>query len=554
MTSPRKRAGNKDRRGTVLILIVFAAVTALCQTASHSGKVSGMIESSDGKGVPRVLVVLSSQGTGIEQMRTTSDDTGRYSFSGVPYGSYKLTASAQGYKDGNSKLVMMAVPALTIDFVLSALEREKTGMKEPTAEMGKAKRPLEFSPSGIRGTIAPSGYSTGLGSEETAQVARGVSKLGTDSFASFVPDAGVVDCARESILQRAVRDNPHAFAPNDELGLYYLGHREYARSVQYLQMARALSPSDEETSRNLALALLGSARDSDAIAILQSLNANHDDPALEKLLAIAYEKSGHRDSAIMSYRRSAALDGSPENQFDCGMGIIRLGAAEEARSLFVEAEQAHPESAKLSMGLGIAEDLLGHKPQAVQRFLHAVELDPEYTPPYSFLADLVVSVPQSGEETRKRLAEFVVAHPEDAEAHLDYALVLWGQRTSRASSGNNAETLMQLKKALAINPKLARAHFVLGEVYAEAGDLSNAEHELQEALALDDKNAAAHYRLAQVYRRDGHAELANTELQKFRSLHQEHEDDGTTQQMILLRTTPTREQEIPTANCSPDSK
>ena len=530
MISDRECVKRRLLRDAVSTSIVFAAAIVLCQTGQRAGQIAGTIKDPDGGVIPKALVVLSSHDVGMAQMRGTADAAGRFAFSNIPYGTYELSVSAPGYREPEPRLVIVTSPMRVLDLTMIPLRRLTTPENGGDANLQKESRQTPaFSPAGVRGTTAPSGYSTGLSSEETSQVNHSLNQLGIEIFAALVPEASAISCNQEPTLLRAVESDPRAFGPNRDLGLFYLGHGDLNHSIQYLQAAHLASPEDENTSRDLSVALLVVGRDADAIAILEPLaRREHKEPALLKVLAMAYEAAGNAEKSKSAYRQAAALDDGAANQFDCGMGLIRLGAAEEARNLLTAAASAHPESARLWMGLGVAEDILEHKAPAVQRLLRAVEIDPEYFPPYSLLADLSDSVPGTQGEIRNRIAEFVVAHRESSVAHFDFALALWKQSRSDAAVGSKAEIVAQLKAALERDPKLTRAHFILGEIYADAADLAGAEKELRAALASEPDNAQTHYRLSQVYRREGKSELAGEEIEKFRSLHGKLGEDATT--------------------------
>ena len=58
----------------------------------------------------------------------------------------------------------------------------------------------------------------------------------------------------------------------------------------------------------------------------------------------------------------------------------------------------------------------------------------------------------------------------------------------------DSEIESQLKLALANDPNMAKAHYLLGVLYADSNDLLRAESELQLALKLEPDDAEAHYR------------------------------------------------------------
>jgi len=509
----------RTRRCWFILLAVLVAASAPCQTANHSGQILGTVSDPNGKGIAGAAVLLSAEGRSDNLKRAITDAGGRYVMSGVAYGAYQLSVSAKGFAEGGPKLAILASATATIDFTLSALTGKEGAMSASPQKTGPGRRqPPAFNAAGVEGTIAPTGYSTGLTREETS-VMRSVDNLDQEILSGIAPAQSAPDCGQEPELLKAAEAEPHAFSPNHALGVFYLGHGQFIRSVKFLKAANEASPANAANARDLALALIGARQSSDAVALLERMTENSkSDPALLRLLAIAYQETGDRQKSVAAYQQAARLDPDTRNQFDCGIGLIGAGASAEASALFASATASHPQSARLWMGLGVAQDLQQRKIEAIHSLLRAIDIDPEYMPSYSFLAGLADAAPEAEEQIRKRLAALVVTHPESAVAHYDYALALWKQRRSNSEIASGAEIESQLKLALSKAPMMARAHFQLGIVYADAGDFGNAESEFQKVVKLEPENAEAHYRLAQAYRRNRQPQLANDEIKKFLAL------------------------------------
>lgn len=413
---------------------------------------------------------------------------------------------------------------LMVFFVFAAVAAPSQTSQTTGQNTGSAKNPKQppaFSASGVQGSTAPSGYSTGISSEETSAVSKGVNDLNHELLSGFVPDSHVEDCSRESGLIKAAKADPKSFQANHALGVFYLKHGEFMQSVEYLESARHAEPADVNNSRALALALLATKRNPEAIDLLEEVTKSaNQDPASFRLLALAYQLSGELEKSRVVYQRAvAAAPGNIDNVFGSGVGLISAGAAEQAAELFTSATVAHPNEAKLWLGLGIAQDMTRRKPDAIESLLKAIAIEPDYIPPYFFLAGLADALPERATEIRKRLAEFVVSHPGSAEAHYDYALALWRQRRMDPMAASNSEIESQLKLALKNDPNMAKAHYQLGVLYADSNDLPTAEGELSQALKLEPDNAEAHYRLAQAYKRTQKTALADAEMRRFLALH-----------------------------------
>src|SRR5215469_10097548 len=219
MISDRESVNSSLLRGAVLASIVLAAAIAFCQTGQHAGQIAGTIKDPDRGVIPNALVILSSFDTGMAQMRGTADAAGKYALSNVPYGSYELSVSAQGYRKPEPRLVIVTSPLRVLDLTLIPLGRLTIPENGGDANLQRESRQTPaFSPAGVRGTTAPSGYSTGLSSEETAQVNHTLNQLGSEILAALVPEASAISCNQEPVLVRAVQSDPQAYGPNRDLG------------------------------------------------------------------------------------------------------------------------------------------------------------------------------------------------------------------------------------------------------------------------------------------------------------------------------------------------
>lgn len=146
---------------------------------------------------------------------------------------------------------------------------------------------------------------------------------------------------------------------------------------------------------------------------------------------------------------------------------------------------------------------------------------------------------------------FLIAHPEDADARFTYALALSKQDTAEVDKDSRQEIAAQLKRALALNPRMARAHFLLGDSEADTGDLASAIDEFVANLKLESADAQAHYRLSQLYWRNGQQNRAREEIDKFRSLHPKAGDDRSSPDAIGMLPMLTVQLPPATNRCNP---
>jgi tetratricopeptide (TPR) repeat protein len=501
----------------------LSSLPMLCQVPARSGQISGTVAGLNGLPVVGGQVVLQSSSSRVEPRRTGTDKAGQYSFAGLSLGAYKLSASASGFRDSETKIVILTSANAIADLTLIPLD---SGGADSKAGSASQKSPPAFSPAGVRGTTAPSGYSSGLSAEETANIRSSADALQTTLFNTLT--GGVqVDCSQEPVLLHDVEKAPHDFAPNHALGAFYISHGDYSKGIQYLGAARSIAPADFTNSRDLAVAMIGSGHGSDAASLLEQLLLDHgSDSILLRLLAFAYRSAGETEKSIAAFHKAAASDGGIENQYDCGIGIIQLGSFSQALDLFAGATKTHSESARLWLGLGIAEHLLDHRQEAVSALLRSADADPDFLPPLALLAELSILSDQTKADLRRRIAGYLVAHPEDADAHFAYALALSKQAEPEENGNSRQEIASQLKRALQLNPRMARAHFLLGDIETKAGNLPGAIDEFVQGLKLESGNAQAHYRLSLLYRRNGQQESARQEMESFQALNGKGGDDA----------------------------
>ncbi len=252
-----------------------------------------------------------------------------------------------------------------------------------------------------------------------------------------------------------------------------------------------------------------------AVELIRGVLPRRDTPAVRHLLGNALEAAGDLIAAAEEFQRAAHADPSEENLFDWGNDLLQLRAYAPATDVFAESVKRFPRSARLQVGLGIARYSRGQFEEAIRAFCAATDLDPDDERPYLFLGEMYgVSTELAGEVTR-RLARFTGRKPGSALGHFFYAMSLWkGAPDAVPPPAVEAH----LKKAVALDPRLAKAHFQLGVLYGDALRYPEAIAALEEAVRLEPSMAPAHYRLGQAYRRTGREDLAAAALAEFERL------------------------------------
>lgn len=482
--------------------------------------ISGTVKDGGGHGLPNASIVLSSTDSRSINLKAATDRKGYYSIVGVALGHYSIAASAEGFRTSRAVVIDVTSRTTRVDFALKPQLKVDALEAFGADNANDSKRhPPSFQFAGIQGTTAPSGYSAGVTAEENAQVMGSVRGLAGQVQISRVPEGQIPNCEEARELLNGSGQGQGTAEANRQLGAFYLAHGELNRSIPYLEAAARLEPNSYPNSHNLAIAYLRAGRPSDAIPILHKLSKEKPgDAELILLLAEAYLDSGDSQRAVEAFREAARLDFSERIQFASGIGLIEAGLPGEAAAIFANASIVNPSSARLSMGLGIAQSLQQKNDQAIHSLLRAIELDPANLSAYSFLANLSGQSDETDEKIRERLETLVAANPESPDAHYDYALGMWKELRGGRGAQANEEIETQLKLVVAENPDFAEAHLLLGIVYADAGDFLSAVPELERATRLEPDNAKAHYQLSQAYRHSSQIDKANAEMNRFLAL------------------------------------
>lgn len=322
--------------------------------------------------------------------------------------------------------------------------------------------------------------------------------------------------AAERRLSEAVRLNPDGFDAQYQLASFYLQAGKLRAALTHLERACAIDPTHYASGYDLALALLETGKLDEARAQIARMLIAKETGELHNLLGNVEERAGNLAGAAEEYQRAAHADPTEGHLFDWGNNLLQLRSFEGAAQVFTAAVARHPESARLHVGLGIAQYSRGQYEDAVKSFCRAADLAPSDARPFQFLGEMYGVVPALSAGITDRLARFANAHPRDALAQFHYAMSLWKGEAAAPADLRHVEAL--LRRAVALDRKLAKGFLELGILLSDQQRYKEAILQLQQAARLEPDLAQAHYRLAQAYQRTGQTALAAKELEIFERL------------------------------------
>jgi tetratricopeptide (TPR) repeat protein len=240
--------------------------------------------------------------------------------------------------------------------------------------------------------------------------------------------------------------------------------------------------------------------------------------AREHAVAEAAERRGDALEAVRAYQRAAELDASESNLFDWGAELLTHRAADPAIEVFTKGARLFPNSMRMRLGLAVAFYMRGDYDRAAERLFEASDLDPADPTPYMFLGRVQSGSITKSPEYLQKLKRFAALEPNNAWANYYYAACLEKRRVNPEDTTGTAEIWALLEKAIRLDPTLAEAYLLLGVLYAEGKDLTDAVAAYQKAVEINPNLEEAHYRLSQAYEFSGEKTKARQELAVYRRL------------------------------------
>ena len=106
--------------------------------------------------------------------------------------------------------------------------------------------------------------------------------------------------------------------------------------------------------------------------------------------------------------------------------------------------------------------------------LQAADLNPSDPRAYLFLSKAYDRSPSQANDVIQRFRRFAELQPRNAQASYYYAMSLWKGKRAQDPGLDLQQIESLLKKAIALDPKLAEAHLQLGNVYSDQNKYAEA--------------------------------------------------------------------------------
>jgi protein O-GlcNAc transferase len=320
-------------------------------------------------------------------------------------------------------------------------------------------------------------------------------------------------------------------ASRAELGEALLESGLVEDSIKELSAATALDPRNADAVIALSRAYLKHREIPAAGRTLESAVARGLDPApVYAALADVYEAGGYTEHAIPAMRLAIARD--PHNElYRLRYGILLndTKAPQAAVIRLKEALQEFPDSSRLWLALGIAEQSDGKNEDAQKSFEHSLSLDPRSAPALAYLGSAYSERGQYAEA----VSYYERAIAADPKLAVPYFLAADALLKQPETDAPRVEKYLSL--AIELEPDFAEAHLALAKLDVRVERWPAAAAEFERAIRLDPQSAEAHYQLARVYVHLKRTEDAQRELADFRQLSDAQKEKRETDRRDLLR-------------------
>ncbi len=316
-----------------------------------------------------------------------------------------------------------------------------------------------------------------------------------------------------------------------EIGKLLLEHNLNAEAVQELETAFALDSLNADTLILLSQSYLARKDVKAAGKLLESaVSKGVDSAQVYAALAEVYKTGGFVENAIPAMR--LAIEKDSKNEFyraRYGLLLIDTRAPAAAIIRLEEAVREFPQSARLWLALGIAQQNDGRMIDAQKSFEKSLQLEPASIPALAYLATSLIERAQHDEAVKIYKRAIAV---EDKNAILHYLLA----DTLLKIAGSDEKSIENhLARALRLDPKLSSAHLTLGKLRARAENWQSAAAEFELAVRYSPELAEAHYQLGRALARLKRADESRAAMDKFKKLNETQTAVKETARQTLIR-------------------
>lgn len=266
-----------------------------------------------------------------------------------------------------------------------------------------------------------------------------------------------------------------------DMGLALFKQQKFKEAIPALKAAVAESPNDVKPKLLLAMSYYGSAKYAEAIPYLESVvGTSPDNLQLRMTLAQSCLWAELYNCTLEQYQEILRLNPqSAQADMLAGEASDGLNQTVEAIKLFQEAEKVSPHEPEVHFGLGYLLWKEHRFEEAETEFKLELDDNPNQAQALTYLGDIAIR--HNDEAAALNYLHRAVAQPQAIRlAYLDLGIV-------DADHKRNEEAVINLQRAIDMEPAQVDAHYRLGRLYVVMGKPKEAQAEFAKTSDLQRK-------------------------------------------------------------------
>lgn len=298
-----------------------------------------------------------------------------------------------------------------------------------------------------------------------------------------------LDYANSNDYDKAVKEFENALKlfPKDEdalfnLGFIYADMQQFGPAYDIFKKLININPHHIEAFNNLGLLFARQGKYNDAIFVYEKgVEHNSGAAVLFNNLGNVYYDTGKFEKALQMFKKAGEIDPVySERLYHLGIDafIKGSGGMDDAIAKLQESVKQNVNKAKTVHDLGVAYLERHMEDKAIEAFIKALNIDPNYLSAYVNLG-------------------YTYQHKEDYE-----------------------KAIQSFEKAVILNPKSAKLYNTIGLIYDKMDKPDIAVKMYKKAVSLDPTYANSHYMLGQLYQNRGNIDKSVAEFTKHIRIHE----------------------------------